>query len=88
LARAAWFSTSPRSKTTRGVTEEAGGTTFGMRVLNVCARNIPRSSGYPVTAKRLKDCFFDKTLWTNDMTQRLVSTFRFACQHWDAMDSD
>lgn len=75
-------------KTAGGVTEEVDGTTFGMRVLYVCARNIPRSSGYPVATTQLREWFFDQPLWMNDMPQRLVSAFRFACEHWDAVGSE
>lgn len=75
-------------KTAGGATEEAGGTTFGMRVLYVCARSNPYSSGYPVATKLLRARFLDKRLWESDIVARLVEAFQYARRHWDAVGSE
>lgn len=49
----------------------------------MCTRDEHKSSGYPLSTPGLADFFFVDGLTEEDLTTRLLDTWKYAQEHWD-----
>ncbi|RLN14903.1 hypothetical protein BBJ28_00025779 [Nothophytophthora sp. Chile5] len=71
--------TMPRTQLTDSDSE------ISMRVLYVCARSVPKSSGFPIATPSLTRWFFSENHTVEVMKERLLTTFKYAQQYWETV---
>lgn len=71
-------------KLARSNKDQPGSDSFDMRFLYVCARNVERSSGFPVATPELSRFFFKDA----NIANRLLVALEYACADWESAKND